>query len=185
MTINPSAPVDKSRKYALPERERRFLLAEFPADQPIARTVRITDSYFVGTRLRLRQMAQVGDGSVSVVFKLTQKVPAADGGPGLITTIYLSEAEYKAFTSLPAQLLRKTRYSVPPLGIDVFEPPLNGLTLAEAEFGSDEAQQAFVPPPFVVAEVTRDVRFTGGRLATTSRDELLGTLASFGIYTRR
>ena len=178
--VNPSAPRDKSRKYALPERERRFLLAGVP-DQPIVRTTRITDSYLVGTRLRIRQAVETTAGSTTVVYKLTQKVPAADGGPGLITTFYLSEPEYNALTTLPAQQLLKTRYSIPPFGIDVFDPPLHGLTLGEVELASDKALRAFVPPPFAVAEITRDVRFTGGRLATTERDELLRVLLSFGI----
>lgn len=178
--INPSAPPGKSRKYALFERERCFLLAALP-DRPVVRTTRITDRYVLGTRLRIRQMVEAAGGSTTVVYKLTQKVPAADSGPGLITTFYLSERESTALAALPAQKLRKTRYSMPPFGVDVFDPPLNGLTLAEVEFASDDALNAFVPPPFAVAEVTRDVRFTGGRLVTTDRDELLQILASFGI----
>ncbi len=180
--LNPSAPVDKSRKYALPERERRFLLAGLPEDRPVLRTTQITDYYVPGTRLRIRRSVESANGVTNTVYKLTQKVPAADGRPGLITTIYLSRAEYEVFAAIPAQQLRKTRYSMPPFGVDVFAPPLNGLTMAEVELASDEAMRAFAPPSFAVAEVTADVRFTGGRLVTTTRDELLRTLASFGVY---
>lgn len=179
--VNPHAPRDKSRKYALAERERRFLLAGLPDDQPIVRTAQITDRYLVGTRLRLRLSVETAGGSTTTVYKLTQKVPAADGGPGLITTFYLSQAEYDALATLPMRQLQKTRYSMPPFGVDVFAPPLHGLTMAEAEFASEADLHAFVIPPFAIAEVTHDARFTGGSLVTMGRDELLQLLASFGL----
>lgn len=40
---------------------------------------------------------------------------------------------------------------------------LKGLYLAEAEFTGDEEMAEFVATPTVVAEVTGDRRFTGGR----------------------
>lgn len=179
--INPSAPLDKSRKYALPERERRFLLAGLPDDQPIVRSARITDNYLLGTRLRIRRSVETADDTTMTIYKLTQKVPAPDGHSGLITTVYLSQAEYDVLEAVPSRQLHKTRYSIPPFGVDVFEPPLNGLTMAEVEFASDEALHAFAPPPFAVAEVTNDIRFTGGCLVATTRDELMRVLASFGL----
>lgn len=78
-------------------------------------------------------------------------------------------------------MLSETRFSVPPLGVDVFEGPLQGLVLAEAEFTGDEEALAFVPPAECVAEVTDDARFTGGRLVGASRERLLAWLGEFGI----
>jgi CYTH domain-containing protein len=75
----------------------------------------------------------------------------------------------------------KTRLSVPPLGVDVFGPPLDGLVLAEAEFTGDEEAAAFTPPREAVAEVTDDPRFTDGRLVRATRGELLAGLGEFGI----
>jgi CYTH domain-containing protein len=167
-------------KYARFERERRFLLAKPLALDEAVRTVRIVDRYVRGTRIRLRQMLDASASVAPVAYKLTQKVPAADGGPGLITTMYLSSAEYVVFAAVPADELRKTRYSIPPFGVDVFDDALAGLTLAEVEFESDAAMRAFVAPA-AVAEVTRDQRFTGGRLASTTRDELAAILLSFGL----
>ncbi|SEO96326.1 CYTH domain-containing protein [Actinacidiphila rubida] len=166
-------------KYARPERERRFLLAVPPATGPVV-TRRITDRYLTGTRMRLRAMELPG---AEPVFKLTQKIPAERPGPvqGLITTVYLSAAEYEVFAALPARVLRKVRHSVPPLGVDVFGPPLDGLVLAEAEFDSDEEATAFAVPSLAVAEVTADPRFTGGRLAAATPSELREWLAGFGI----
>ena len=74
---NPSAPAGKSTKYARHEYERRFLLAERPPD-PAVRTVAIHDRYLTGTTLRLRRMDDHAE--KAPVFKLTQKIPAADGG---------------------------------------------------------------------------------------------------------
>ncbi|GAA1110769.1 hypothetical protein JBF12_01125 [Streptomyces javensis] len=168
-------------KYARVERERRFLLAGPPAPSSVTVTRVITDRYLVGTRLRLRRAERPDIGGCEL--KLTQKVPADRPGAvqGLITNTYLSEAEYDVLASLPAAVLSKTRFSVPPLGVDVFDGPLEGLVLGEAEFTSDEEALAFVPPPECVAEVTDDVRFTGGRLVGVSRRELLAWLAEYGI----
>lgn len=50
----------------------------------------------------------------------------------------------------------------------------------KAGCGSRPAQ-SFVSPAECVAEVTDDVRFTGGRLVQTPRQELLGWLAGYGL----
>jgi CYTH domain-containing protein len=168
-------------KYARVERERRFLLAGAPPASAGTAVRQITDRYLTGTRLRLRRIDYPGGGTSE--FKLTQKVPAGLPGPvrGLITNIYLSGAEYEVFASLPGAVLRKTRVGGQPLVTDIFSPPLHGLVLAESEFGSDDEAAAFRPACDVVAEVTDDVRFTGGRLALTERSELLGWLADYGV----
>jgi CYTH domain-containing protein len=53
--------------------------------------------------------------------------------------------------------------------------------MAEAEFTTDQEAQSFIPPRIAVAEVTDDVRFTGGSLARTKRHDLLIWLAEYGI----
>lgn len=100
-------------KYARVERERRFLLAEPPAPSAVTVSRVISDRYVTGTRLRLRR-ADFSDGRCEL--KLTQKVPISQPGAiqGLITNTYLSPAEYDVIASLPATLLSKTRFSVPP-----------------------------------------------------------------------
>ena len=180
MDDNPSAPAGKSTKYARPEHERRFLLATLPAGVP-TRTVAIEDRYFVGTTLRLRRVECIDPAGDPTLFKLTQKVPAPDGGPGLLTNTYLSKAEHAMLATLPAAVLTKTRHSYPPLGVDVFTGALAGLLLAEAEFDTEEECRAYPPPEFAVAEVTYDQRFTGGRLAVTDEAGLRQALQSFGI----
>ncbi|MFI5633240.1 hypothetical protein ACIA8E_28420 [Streptomyces sp. NPDC051664] len=168
-------------KYARIERERRFLLAGPPSASSVIAVRVLTDRYLEGTRLRLRRSERPDIGTCE--FKLTQKVPADRRGPvqGLITNTYLSSDEYRLLASLPAAVLVKKRLSVPPFGVDVFEPPLHGLVLAEAEFTSDEEATAFAPSPECLAEVTDDARFTGGKLVRASRSEVLAWLAEYGI----
>jgi hypothetical protein len=180
-------------KYARIERERRFLLAAPPPSSALTGRRRIIDRYLTGTRLRLRRVdwADSGsrpsrpgqDGGGQSEFKLTQKLPAGRPGHvrGLITNTYLSEAEYELLASLPAHLLTKTRFTMAPLAVDIFEPPLHGLILAEAEFSDDEAALSFPVPSVAVAEVTDDVRFAGGSLAVACRDDLATWLADYGI----
>ena len=86
--------------------------------------------------------------------------------------------------ALPAAVLTKTRLSVPPLGIDVFDPPLHGLVMADVEFSTDNEARSFRPPPAAVAEVTEDTRFTGGSLVSARRPDLLAWLAEYGIELR-
>jgi CYTH domain-containing protein len=176
----PAEPI-RDGKYARIERERRFLLAGPPPAPAVTARRRITDRYLPGTRLRLRRIDYPGSGDCE--FKFTQKVPAGRPGfiQGLITSTYLSAAEYDLLASLPAAVLSKTRLSVPPLGIDVFEPPLHGLIMADIEFSTDREAQAFLPPPEAIAEVTDDPRFTGGSLVRARRHDLVAWLAEYGI----
>ena len=65
-----------------------------------------------------------------------------------------------------------------------FPPPRERLHIAEVEFETEEEMNAFVPPPWVdvIAEVTHDVRFTGGRYLTMDEadvDALLKSVSAF------
>ncbi len=156
-----------SSKYALVERERRFLVPELPPPEPLAKRS-ITDLYIEGTRVRLRLSTAVVDGRPETIRKLTQKLPARNGVVGhcgTITTMYLDEDEYRALSGLPGQWLSKQRFSYPPMGVDVFEGPLTGLLIAEAEFHDDAAMTAFVPPQWCGQEVTEHAGLTGATLA--------------------
>lgn len=170
-------------KYARIERERRFLLRGFPGDAAVVRKRRIVDRYIDGTSLRLREQHEDGG---SVVFKFTQKLPARSSGAqqGLITTIYLNESEFRILARLPARTLTKTRHSVPPFGIDVFEGTLQGLVLAEAEFASADAADNLTLPSFAFREVSDDERFTRGQLVRASRQEIAALLLGYDIRLR-
>ena len=103
-------------------------MRSMPRGEP-TRVVEIVDRYLPGPGLRLRAMS----GADGTTYKLTQKVAAPDGGPGTLTTIYLGAEEAASLHGLEAYVLRKTRTSLPPYGIDVFHDALAGLVLAEAE----------------------------------------------------
>jgi CYTH domain-containing protein len=165
-------------KYARPEFERRFLLSAIPTGRVLRRR-HIVDRYFIGTGLRLRALSSdTGDHT----YKLTQKIPEAMGGArGRITTMYLPPVAYALLSELPGANLCKTRLSVPPFGIDIFEGALDRLVLAECEAETAADVAEYSPPKGAVAEVTEDERFTGGRLATTTAEELSMLLQRFGI----
>src|SRR5262245_18487166 len=106
-------------KYARIERERRFILARFPSHATVVEVRRITDHYIEGTSLRLRKQSYSGG---VTRFKLTQKLAVRGDGAqqGFITSMYLTQDEFQALAQLPARKLTKTRFSLPPFGIDRF-----------------------------------------------------------------
>ncbi|CAN7237282.1 hypothetical protein [Brevundimonas sp. LjRoot202] len=154
----------KPEKYAAVERERRWLCAGLPG-LPVLRAEAIRDLYVEGSRLRLREARPVGGGPT--IYRLSKK---ADLAPErrLITTLYLTQAEFALFAGLPGRVLEKTRHYYAAdgatLSVDRFEGALGGLFLAEAEFADDDAMAAFPHPDFAVREVTDDPRYTGGEL---------------------
>ena len=172
---------DHSPKYERVERERRFLLRELPEGFDVrADHTQITDNYVTGTRLRLRKARRVSTNEWTL--KLTQKhAPAPpDFSRTLITSIYLDEYEYEVFSVFEGNELRKNRYPYEHGGrkysVDVFLGALHGLILLETEFDTDEEMDAFAPPPFAFAEVTRDELFTGARLVELTAEDIRAEL---------
>ena len=161
-------------KYAKFERERRFLVS--PA-APLALSsdfTRFEDLYIAGTRVRLRSAS---DSSGGVIYKLTQKLQQPDAAIRRLTTFYLTAEEHGVFAALPGARLVKRRHRVGDggleWGVDVFEGALAGLVLAEREFESEAALRAAAMPSFATLEVTNEVAFSGGALATTPAADTL------------
>lgn len=156
-------------KYALVERERRFLVKRLPPWSPQAER-RITDRYLHGTRLRVRTVEDLGPEPGPPVYKLTQKVPGvepASGNQGHLTTIYLDEAEHRLLARLPGPTLTKRRLAYPPMAVDVFEGAgLDGLLIAEVEFDSDAAMTWFTVPSWCGPEITGEPGWSGADLAS-------------------
>lgn len=152
-------------KYAWVERERRWLCREIPMDR-VVRSEAIVDLYVTNTRLRLREALPLDGGPA--MRRLGRKADV-DARTRLLTSIYLSEAEFAVLADLPGDRLRKVRHHLAPvqgvtLSVDVFEGPLAGLILAEGEFETAEQLAAWPSPDFAIREVTDDPRYTGGRL---------------------
>jgi CYTH domain-containing protein len=152
-------------KYAWVERERRWLCRSVPVER-VVRSEVYNDLYVTGTQLRLREA--VPDDGGAPMLRLGRK---ADVEPAvrLLTSIYLSPEEFRLLSSLPGRRLRKIRHALGKIDgadvfVDVFEGPLSGLIMAEAEFDTMEAMERFAMPDFAFREVTEDVRYTGGRL---------------------
>jgi CYTH domain-containing protein len=184
--LGTAADVSERRmKYARVERERRYLLRGLPpnlrANDPHAQ---IFDNYITGTRLRLRKI-RVPERR-EWAWKLTQKFApeAGDFSRAVITTIYLSQAEYEVLSVFEGNEIRKNRYPYEHEGrkfsVDVFLGALRGLVLAETEFGTDEELRDFPPPAFAAREVTGDELFAGGRLVELSADDIRAELARRG-----
>ena len=169
--------LDHEPKYVRVERERRYLLRELPEGVSLRdEHAQITDNYITGTRLRLRKSRWVPTGEWSLKLTQKQTIDPPDYSRALITTFYLNREEYEALSVFEANELRKNRYYLRREGrlysVNVFLGDLRGLILAETDFETDAEVEDFPPPPFAVADVTREELFTGGRLAYLSADEL-------------
>jgi len=176
--INDENSLRVESKYALVERERKFLLQELP--EPLTRAsrhIQIWDNYITNTRLRLRKI-RVPE-SRKYILKLTQKFApeAEDLSRTIITNTYLSPTEYAVLAIFEGNEIRKNRYPYEFEGrtysIDVFLGGLWGLMLAETSFETDEEMLSFTPPPFAFMEVTNDETFTGGNLVDLTFEEIL------------
>lgn len=163
-----------SLKYACLERERRFLLARAPDPAEGDQVLHIEDRYLEGSRLRLRLVRRDGQ---DPVYKLGQKIRVVPAHPSTVahTTLYLDRGEYESLRRLGGRTLTKTRtlrtWHGLTLAVDVFAGELEGLVLAEVDLG--EAAELPASPLWPSSdEVTQDERFTGGALASTSREQL-------------
>jgi CYTH domain-containing protein len=174
-------------KYALIERERRYLLRDLP--EGITRAdphLQITDNYMTGSRLRLRKVREPRTNKWTVKF--TQKfVPnPGDLSRTVITNTYLNalEAEVLA-TVFNSNEIRKNRYPFEfdgrKFSVDMFLGDLFGLVLAEVSFETDEDLDQFAKPPFALADVTNAELFTGGRLCELTFSEVRTEIANRGL----
>ena len=150
-----------SLKYAVVERERRYVLARLP--EGVTSTKDILDRYVTGTRLRLREVRE-DDGTVT--RKLGHKVRLSEGPAEVASTnFYLNDDEWTLLTALPAQLLRKRRHIVRRDGLLVAIDELEDGTLI-AEIDDRDQPSGFVPEWLdVVADVSSDEAWTGVGLA--------------------
>lgn len=145
------------------EIERKFLVATFPDGELHA--VSLHQGYLTtptdSAELRLRQQG--------TEYFMTLK---SEGG--LSRQEYEIQVDVAQFEMLwPAtegRRVEKTRYSGKlPDGqlfeLDVFAGYLSPLMLVEVEFLSEDAAQAFIPPPWFGEEVTEDKRYKNKALA--------------------
>lgn len=155
-----------SLKYAVVERERRFLLASLP--EGVEESLDLTDRYVSRTRLRLREVRHA-DGTV--VRKLGQKVRLTEGPAEVAcTNLYLDEEEWAALATLDGTTVHKRRHLVVRDGLRVAVDEHDDGTLV-AEIDDRDGPVAAVPAWLdVVRDVSDDEAFTGAALARSSAD---------------
>jgi CYTH domain-containing protein len=153
--------VGVSLKYAVVERERRFLVRSVP--DGVTDRLTVADRYLEGTRLRLRETT---DSDGAVVRKLGHKVRLGDGPAEVAcTSIYLDDEEWERLVTLPARVLRKTRYVVERNGLRICVDELQDGTLL-AEIDDQDGRPVDMPEWLeVVADVSDDEAWTGAALA--------------------
>ena len=150
-----------SLKYAVIERERRFLLRSIP--EGVTEVAAIMDRYIDASRMRLREIRRQ-DGTV--VRKLGHKVRLTDGPSEVAcTNFYLDDADWWLLAHLPARVLHKRRHHVTRGGLHVaVDEYEDGTLLAEIDDG-DRPPAALPSWLDVLADVTTDEAWTGVRLA--------------------
>jgi CYTH domain-containing protein len=153
--------VSVSLKYAVVERERRYLVASVP--DGVTGSKEILDRYVTGTRLRLREVREA-DGTVT--RKLGHKVRLSEGPAEVAcTNLYLDDEEWTVLVALPARLLRKKRHLVQRDGLTVaIDEHEDGTLVAEID-DRDWPSRAVPGWLDVLEDVSTDERWTGARLA--------------------
>lgn len=139
-------------KYSLPEIERRWLvdLSRVGSLEAVPFRV-IEDSYWTGTRLRLRKVVGPdGDRTYKLGIKYGKVSPLLQP----ITNLYLEAQEYEALAAIAGTRVRKRRYGLAGGSLNIHEEPLAAPPHFEVEFGSVRDAEAYIPPPFVTEEVT-------------------------------
>ena len=145
------------------EVERKFLVNE-PPSLDTAEVDEIEQGY----------LAIGSDGEVRVRRKGDRLLLTAKRGSGLSRQEAEVELDRESFDELwrltEGRRLQKRRHVIPhgelKIEIDVYGGDLEGLTVAEVEFPSEEEARAFNPPGWFGEEVTGDHRYLNETLAT-------------------
>ena len=169
--------VPANSKYAIVERERRYLLQDLPPGMTRADPhLQITDNYITGTRLRIRKVRDPKTNKWTVKFTQKFAPDPRDLSRTLVTNTYLNALEAELLSVFAANEIRKNRYYFEFEGrkfsVDMFLGDLFGLVLAEVGFESDEEMKDFPKPPFALADVTNNEIFSGGRLSELTFEDI-------------
>ena len=119
-------------------------------------------------------------------FEMTKKQPIKenDSSHQLETTIPLTKGEFLDFSQLRGKRVSKNRFfykeSDHTYEIDVFQGELKGLVLVDIEFKSANEKDVFVPPSWVLAEVTQEKFIAGGMLCGKGYADIEDKLKTFG-----
>jgi len=149
-------PDQMNPRYSLPEIERRWLaIPHLLPDVSGLQTQHIQDRYLDQTRMRLRKMTGQGE----PVYKLCKKYGKVSAISEPITNIYLSASEYQVFAALPGKELIRERFTFSFDGVNYSINRLvaqTGPIIVEAEFASEAAAWACLPPPCCGQDISHD-----------------------------
>jgi CYTH domain-containing protein len=147
------------------EIERKFLVAEPPSDLDRWPSSAIEQGYVAiaadGTEVRVRRRR----GAAELTIK------SGGGRARAEEEIAIESDRFERLWPLTeGRRIEKTRYEVDAdagatIELDVYAGALDGLVVAEVEFDSEAAADAFEPPDWFGAEVTDDARYKNQRLA--------------------
>src|SRR5687767_10116652 len=149
------------------EIERKFSLPGKPDWLGDCESTRIVQGYLAiegdggGAEVRLRRR----DGESTLTVK------RGSGRTRSEEEIDLEPEQFEALWPLTeGRRVEKTRYLVPAdtgdIEVDVFEGELTGIVIAEMEFDSEAASDAYEPADWLGVEVTGDDRYANEALAT-------------------
>jgi CYTH domain-containing protein len=120
------------------------------------------------------------------VYEMTKKDLAngIDSSHQIENTIPLTKDEFDEISVLEGKRVRKIRYYFEEADIqyeiDVFQDGLRGLTLVDVEFKSNEEKAKFIPPQWLLAEVTQEKFVAGGVLCGKSYSDIEQNLSHYG-----
>lgn len=145
------------------EIERKFKVKYFPENWETYPKRRIEQGYLsTGPVVRVRRD--------NADYYLTYK------GAGVLAkeeyNLPLTEESYRHLVEKADGLvIRKDRYCIPygpyTIELDIFDPPLSPLAVAEVEFPTETEAKAFQPPDWFGEEVTYDRAYSNASLSKT------------------
>ena len=147
------------------EIERKFLVAEPPSDLERWPSTAIEQGYLAitgeGPEVRIRRRAG----------KAWLTVKSGGGRVRVEEEIEIDGERFERLWPLTEGLrIEKRRYEIDAadglvIELDVYKGDLEGLVVAEVEFDSEAAADAFAPPDWLGRDVTEDARYKNQRLA--------------------
>jgi len=167
------------------EIRRTFLLEGLP--EPLTRAsahLQIFDNYIEGTRLRLRSIRDPQTAGWTRILQQRFPIVPKDLATIKFSEIFLNDIEYAHFQTFEGTEIRKNRYfhefDGRNFAFDVFLGRLWGLNIARVDFGALDEYEQFLPPPFVVFEVTNNAFFLGETLVSKTFDEVRAEVTRIG-----
>jgi CYTH domain-containing protein len=118
-------------------------------------------------------------------YEITKKTPVREGDAShqIETTISLTLSEFNELNLIKGKRVLKNRYLYQENNytyeIDVFQGDLKGLVLVDVEFKSNEEKSNFIPPPWILKDVTQENFIAGGMLCGKNYDTIKEKLEEF------